>query len=251
MTLKPLSTSPMTSSSATKRSSMKSSLLSTELRPILGIERIVTRSRSMGAKKGQAVGLLRALVLGLGAREQQHALGLVGVGDPHLLAADRPATVDLGGEGGQVQWCRCRRRARSPRTRSAGRPWTRAGEEALLQVLAAVGQDRLEAEDADVHRPQPPMPAPDAAISRSTMAASVTPSPPPPYSSGIVRPEPAALDDRVVELPGELVLLVALHPVAVGEPGAHGPHSLANVLVGLVHGEVHGVLLLAAGPQHD
>ena len=34
----------------------------------------------------------------------------------------------------------------------------------------------------------PPMPAPDAAISRSTIAASVTPRPPPPYSSGTVRP---------------------------------------------------------------
>ena len=35
---------------------------------------------------------------------------------------------------------------------------------------------------------QPFMPAPDAEISCSTMAASVTPSPPPPYSSGMVRP---------------------------------------------------------------
>jgi hypothetical protein len=35
---------------------------------------------------------------------------------------------------------------------------------------------------------QPPIPAPDAEISCSTMAASVTPSPPPPYSSGTVRP---------------------------------------------------------------
>jgi len=34
----------------------------------------------------------------------------------------------------------------------------------------------------------PFMPAPEAAISCSTIAASVTPRPPPPYSSGIVRP---------------------------------------------------------------
>ena len=39
---------------------------------------------------------------------------------------------------------------------------------------------------------QPPMPAPEAAISCSTMAASVTPSPPPPYSSGMVRPSQPA-----------------------------------------------------------
>ena len=32
------------------------------------------------------------------------------------------------------------------------------------------------------------MPAPEAAISRSTIAASVTPMPPPPYSSGMVSP---------------------------------------------------------------
>jgi hypothetical protein len=38
----------------------------------------------------------------------------------------------------------------------------------------------------------PFMPAPDAAISCSTMAASVTPSPPPPYSVGIVMPSQPA-----------------------------------------------------------
>jgi hypothetical protein len=39
---------------------------------------------------------------------------------------------------------------------------------------------------------QPDMPAPDAEISRSTMAASCTPSPPPPYSSGMLRPSQPA-----------------------------------------------------------
>ena len=51
----------------------------------------------------------------------------------------------------------------------------------------------------------PFIPAPDAATSSSSSDASVMPKPCPPYSSGVVMPEPAAVGERLVELGRELV----------------------------------------------
>ena len=150
--LKPCPTSPITSSSATNRSSMNSSLVSTALRPILVIGRMSTLSRSSGAKNS----VMPAVFFGDLARVAvvRHSRNIRSAScasrDPHLLPGDEVSAVDLAGE---------RRDARGvgagvglgDRERHVQVAACGARQEPALQVLAAVLDHRLETEDADVH----------------------------------------------------------------------------------------------------
>ena len=67
-------------------------------------------------------------------------------------------------------------------------------------------------------------------ISSRMTDASVTPSPPPPYSSRNQRREPAGLGQRLDERLGIARALVQSLPVVAAEPGAQLAHGAAILL---------------------
>ena len=76
------------------------------------------------------------------------------------------------------------------------------------------------------------MPAPDAATSSSSSDASRMPRPAPPNSSGRRDADPAGVGERLVEVPGELLLLIVLGPVVVVEAGREiGYRALDRLLI--------------------
>src|SRR5690606_6331084 len=171
----------------------------------------------------------------------------LGLGDPDLLAGDQPAAVDLAGEGGEVGGVR----AGVGLGHGEGHVQVtadQAGQETLFEVFAAVLDDRFETEDADVDGAAPvharagggDLLFHDGGFGDAESAAAVL--------GGDGQAQPARLDDGVVELPGEFLRLVVLHPVFVGEFGAQVPDCLADVLVQRVFAEVHGVLPFSPRP---
>ena len=151
-----------------------------------------------------------------GPRDQQPSSGLAGLGDPDLPPVEdvarrrRAATVEIRvvsvpASGSVTPKHTCRQpsaaRGRTSR-RSASLPClTMTLRPKIVRCIAL----------------QPFIAAPEAATSSSSSDASKIPSPLPPYSSGIAIAEPAARGERVVELPRELVPLVAFAPVVVAE----------------------------------
>ena len=77
------------------------------------------------------------------------------------------------------------------------------------------------------HRSSPP----GRATSSSRIDASVMPKPWPPYSSGNGHPQPAAVGDRVVELGGELVVVV-LAPSSTGRRTAARSATADRIVLG-------------------
>ena len=61
------------------------------------------------------------------------------------------------------------------------------------------------------------MPPPWLATSCIMIAASVTPRPEPPYSSGMVMPSQPAVGHRAMKFERELAVVVARQPVVVAE----------------------------------
>ena len=173
---------------------MKSSLESTALRPIFGIGRMSTLSRSRSVRNSvmPSVFLLDVLELGR-AREQQHLLGLERLGDPDLAAVDdvvAPSRLREGRDPGGVEAGVGLGDAEADVQVAVDDP--RQGP--LLELLGAVLDHRVHAEDRQVHRAGAVHARRrSAATSSSSSDASRMPSPAPPYSSGVVMPiQPAS-----------------------------------------------------------
>ena len=155
-----------------------------------------------------------------GARDEQHDLRLQRLGGPDLAAVDAPAAVAVGlgarrdatGVGAGVGFGHAERDVEV-----AGRG---AGEERLLQPVGAELHDRVEAEHGEVHG--------RTAVHRRATARDLVEhhrgvgdaAPAAAVLLGDRQPEPAALGQAGVEVPGELVLAVAAGPVVVVESGA-------------------------------
>ena len=167
---------------------MNSSLVSTALRPIFGIGRIVTWSRSISAN----ISVIPSVRLAPGSRGLVRQSSSIRSASSALVihtflpVTDQPPStflanvemlvVSVPASGSVTANDVCRSpvttRGRKRCFRSSEPCWM-IGSNPKMPMCTAL---------------QPPMPAPDAEISCSTMAASVTPRPPPPYSSGMVRP---------------------------------------------------------------
>ena len=185
---------------------MNSSLVSTALRPILGIGRIVTCSRSISAN----ISVIPAVRLAPGSRglvRQSSSIRSASralVIHTFLPVTRQPPSTFLA----NVEMLVVSVPASGSVTANdvCSSPVDDPGQEALLQVLAAVVDDRLEAEDADVHGAA----AAHAGAGRGDLLlddgrlgdAQAAPA----VLLGDGQAEPAALGHRVVELPGELVV---------------------------------------------
>ena len=213
---------------------MNSSLLSTAWRPSFAMGLTSTLSRSTVAidrreQHGHAVGRLDHLVPGCGAHEDQHAPALLSLGDPHLLARHEIAAVHLAGEGrdpGRVG-ARVGLGHRERDVEAAVEEW---GQEPFFEAVAAVPEDRVEAEEADVHRAAPVHAGPgrgdllldDGRFEDPQAAAAV--------GGRDGHAHPVTLDDGVVELPGKLGVAVLALPVLVAEARAQLGDPLPDVI---------------------
>jgi hypothetical protein len=167
---------------------MNSSLVSTALRPSFGILRTVTRSRSIGAKNS----VIPSVRFGLSSRgDVRHRMisrsaSWALVIQTFFPEIDQPpstffAKVEMvevsvpasGSVTANETW-------RSPSTSRGRNRFFRSA----LPCLMIDSNPKIPMWTA-LH---PFIPAPEGATSRSTIAASVTPRPPPPYSAGTVSP---------------------------------------------------------------
>ena len=163
---------------------MNSMFVETTLRPSFGIGCTLMWSRSISVQEqGHAVGRLRAGVARRRPGDQQQPVGLLGAGDEDLAAVDLVATRHLLGE---------RRDARG-----VGACVRLGDTERHLQLaLAAFGRKRRfcsslpcltigSSPNSATCTMVPALSAPPLPVTSSiSRAASWTPAPPPPYSSG-------------------------------------------------------------------
>ena len=171
---------------------MNSSLVLTALRPSLGISRICTCSGSISAKSSvmPSVFLAPSSFLAVRTSSSIRSACCALVIQTFLPVTRKPpstflakvvmpvVSVPASGSVTAKQMCRSPvgTRGRNRCFRSSV-PCRMIGSKPKMPMCTAL---------------QAFMPPPEAEISCSTMAASVTPSPPPPYSSGIVMPSQPA-----------------------------------------------------------
>ncbi len=196
----------------------------------------------VGQEQRHAVGLLGAAALqvgrGLGPGQQQDLLGLQGLGDPHLAAVD-PVVVALTlGERGDTRSIKSRTGFGDTETDvqiAVDDPRQRCG----LEFVGPVLDHGLHPEDGQVDRAGA---VHRRARSRNLLEQQGGLGDAQAVPAVLLRDghaEPAAVGDGVVELPGELVVLVLLHPVVVVEPAAQLGHRLADQFLILGELETH------------
>ena len=189
-------------------------------------------------QQGHALGRAVAQLLGRGAHQQQAHVAVGGLGGPHLGSGDHVliavalgSGADRGGVGAGV--------GLGDAEGGVDGAVGNARQDLLGQRFRAVLAHRFHAEDRQVqgraavhgrtagsHLLQHDRRLGDALTSAAVLGWNGD-------------ADPAAFRHCVVEIPGELVLLVALAPVLVGEVCTDAPHALADRLVVLVLGEVH------------
>ena len=198
---------------------MNSSLESTASRPIFGIGRMSTRSRSRSVRNSVIPSVLRGAVLELRrARQQQDLLGLQRLGDPDLAAVDDVAAVVASGERldpGRVE--------AGVRLGDAEADVQVAGDDPrqrrLLELLGAVHDHRVHPEDRHVHAAGAVHPGAGGRDLLEQQRGLEDPEAAAAVLLGHADAEPAGVGERLVELPGELVLGVLLEPVLLVEAG--------------------------------
>ena len=196
-------------------------------------------------QQGHALGRTVALLLRGGPDQEEADVAVgglrrpdLGSGDHVLVAVALGSGLDRRGVGAGV--------GLGHAERGVERAVGHAGQDLVGELGAAVLANRLHAEDRQVHGRAPVhgrtggrhLLQHDRGLGDALAAAAEL------FGDG--DPDPAALGHVGVEVPRELVVLVAVTPVGVGVLGADPTHAVADRLVIVVGGEVPWLLPMSA-----
>ena len=199
-------------------------------RDVLGVE--------VGEEEGHAVGAAGGISEGRGTREEEDLGGFLGLGCPDLLAADEVVVAIATGEG-RDGGCVGASVGFGDAEGDVEAPSGGLGKDALFEFGAAVADNGIEAKDREVegggaihgcagsgHLFEEDRGFGDAEASATVFGWDGD-------------AEPTGLGEGVVEVPGELVVLVAAAPVGVIEAGSEGACLGADLLLLLGRFEIH------------
>ena len=200
----------------------------------------------VGEEEAHAQRFLLDLVERRGAREQQHLLGFLRLGDEDLLAVHEIAVAVSGGEGGNLGRVGAGvgfgHRERHVHLAAQNRR-----QIFVLGLPRAVFDERFQAENAEMDGRARLGAAPALRHGLHDQRGFGDAQPRAAVLFGDGDAEPAAVGDRPVEFPGKLAVVVPLAPVFVGKTGAQRAHLLLNFLLFVGQPKIH-VRLLACGP---